>query len=138
MRTRAIEGRHDDTLELRGRDSGTVRVHPLQFSFLTRDREVGEFQVVQEGRRLRILVVPRRTAGGELEDRLRRLASERLAEVGVGEAEVVVERCDALRRSASGKLQMVVADPEARRREPGRSSPSSGREGTLARPRRAT
>ena len=71
-------------LELPGRHGGEVSVHPLQFSFLTRDRDVGEFQVVQEGRRLRVLVVPRRAASRKLERRLWRMGSERLAELGAG------------------------------------------------------
>ena len=42
-------------------------MHPIEFGIVTRDREVREFQVLQEGPSLRILVVPRRNAGGGLE-----------------------------------------------------------------------
>ena len=82
----------------------------------------------------------RRTDGGELERRLRRLASERLAQVGVGETEVVVERRDAQRRQVSGNLHVVLADPAARRNDPGHSRPGpfSGRDGAIARRPRAT
>ena len=67
MRARAIEGRSDDVLKLPARDGRRIRVHPIEFGIVTRDREVREFQVLQEGPSLRILVVPRRNAGGGLE-----------------------------------------------------------------------
>jgi phenylacetate-CoA ligase len=110
VRARAIEGRSDDVLELPGRGGAAVAVHPLHFALVTRDREVGEFQIVQEGARLRVRVVPRPSASGELEGRLCAAVSQRLAELGVDEPQIVVERCDALIRSAGGKLAMVVAD----------------------------
>jgi len=114
VRTRTIEGRTDDVLRLPARDSGEVTVHPIEFGIITRDREVREFQVVQEEARLRILVVPRRSAGSELEARLRDAVSRRLAELGVDNPRIIVERREELPRSAGGKLQMVVADPAAR------------------------
>jgi len=114
VRARAIEGRSDDVLRLPARGGGEVAVHPTEFGIMTRDREVREFQVLQEGPRLRILVVPRPAASGELAARLRDAASRRLAELGVEEPRVAVERRDGLARSAGGKLQLVVADPAAR------------------------
>jgi hypothetical protein len=42
--------------------------------------------------------------------------SRRLAELGVEEPKVVVERREELARSAGGKLQLVVADRTAARR----------------------
>lgn len=116
-RTRAVEGRTDDVIELPARDGGEVAVHPLHFAVLTRDRGVREFQVVQEGPRLRILVVARPSANDGLEARLRDAVSRRLSELGVQDPRVVVERRDGLRRSAGGKLQMVVADRTARTRK---------------------
>jgi phenylacetate-CoA ligase len=113
VRTRAIEGRRNEVLELPGRD-GAVAVHPLQFALLTRDREVREFQVVQEGESLLILVVARPSASSELEGRLRGAVSRKLAELGVREPRISVERRENLARSAGGKLQLVVADPAAR------------------------
>lgn len=109
-RMRAVEGRSEDALALPGRAGRAVTVLPAQFALVTRDREVGEFQVVQEGARLRILVVPRPSAGGELEGRLRVAVADRLSALGVDHPQVVVERRDALRRSAGGKLPLVVAD----------------------------
>jgi phenylacetate-coenzyme A ligase PaaK-like adenylate-forming protein len=81
------------------------------FGVVTRDREVREFQVIQEGASVLIQVVPRRGASDELESRLRDAVSRRLAELGVDEPRVVVERREELPRSAGGKLQLVVADP---------------------------
>ena len=119
VRTRAIEGRSDDVLEIPTQDGGRVTVHPLQFAPVTRDRGVREFQVVQEGPRLRVLVVPSAGASGELEARLRDAVSRRLTGLGVEEPKVVVERRDKLPRSAGSKLPMVVADPAARTACPG-------------------
>ena len=113
VRTRAIEGRSDDVLHFPARGGGEVAVYPVHFAPVTRDRGVREFQVVQEGPRLRILVVPRHAAGDELEARLRDAVSRRLAELGVDEPRVDVERREELARSAGGKLHLVVADPSA-------------------------
>lgn len=115
VRARAIEGRSDDVLNLPAGDGGEVAVHPIEFSLVTRDREVREFQVVQEGPCLRILVVPRSGAGDGLEERIRAAVARRLAKLGVAEPKVLMERREELARSAGGKLQMVVKDPAARR-----------------------
>jgi phenylacetate-CoA ligase len=114
VRTRAIEGRTDDVLYLPARRGGEVMVHPLQFGIVTRDREVREFQVIQEEEGMRILIVARPSAGERLDRRVRDAVSRRLAELGVGEPRVSVERRENLARSAGGKLQLVVADPSAR------------------------
>ena len=81
-RARAIEGRTDDVLKFVGHNGGEVSVHPIEFGVVTRDRAVREFQVVQEGSGVRILVVPRPTVGAELEARLREAVSRRLSELG--------------------------------------------------------
>jgi phenylacetate-CoA ligase len=112
-RTRTIEGRTDDVLTFGARGGGEVVVYPMHFAGVTRDRDVLEFQVVKEGPLLRVLVVPRAGADEGLEVRLRNLVSRRLAELGVREPRVAVERQERLARSPGGKLQMVVADPAA-------------------------
>jgi phenylacetate-CoA ligase len=112
--TRAVEGRTDDMLFFSDRRGGEVMVHPLQFGVVTRDREVREFQVVQEGESVLILVVTRPSASSALEGRLREAVSRKLAGLGVSEPRVSVERRENLARSAGGKLQLVVADPAAR------------------------
>ena len=83
IRARSIEGRTDDVLGLPSRRGGEVMVHPLQFGIVTRDREVREFQVVQEGESVLIRVVARSSASGALEGRLREVVSRKLAELGV-------------------------------------------------------
>jgi phenylacetate-coenzyme A ligase PaaK-like adenylate-forming protein len=113
IRIRSIDGRSDDVLELPARDGARVAVHPLQFAVVARDREVVEFQVVQEGAHLRLLVVARGEAPA-LEARLRAAVEQRLRDVGVAEPVVEVERRPALARQAAGKLQIVVADRGAR------------------------
>jgi hypothetical protein len=95
---------------LRGADSRRVAVHPMQFSVVARDRDVVEFQVVQEGGRLVVHVVGR---GAGVEDRVRARLQERLASLGVAEVAIDVRRRESLERAAGGKLQIVVADRQA-------------------------
>ena len=113
-RIRSIDGRSDDVLDLPGTGAATISVHPLQFAVVARDRDVVEFQVVQEGPRLRVLVVARGEAP-TLERRLRGAVEQRLRDLGVAEPAINVERRTALERAPSGKLQIVVADHSARR-----------------------
>ena len=113
VRARAIEGRSNDVLKFPAR-GGEIRVYPIEFGVVTRDREVREYQVLQEGPSLRILVVPRRDAGLGLEKRLCGAVTRRLAELGIEEPQVAVERREELARSAGGKLQLVVSDAATR------------------------
>lgn len=110
-RMRTIDGRSDDVLTLAG-----VRVHPLQFGVVARDRDVVEFQVVQTGaREVRVRVV----AHTDVRERVRAAVTDRLETLGVREPAVTVERVDALVRPESGKLPLVVAlDPSPRSPEP--------------------
>lgn len=103
MRLRSLEGRAEDVLRL-----GGVLVHPLNFGVITADPDVREFQVVQEGERLRLRVALRNGAAGA-EERLGESVRGRLAELGIAEPEVCVERVNQLERTSAGKLQVVVA-----------------------------
>ena len=118
VRVSTIHGRSDDVLSLPARDGGRVDVHPLQFALLTRDPQVREFQVVQDGPVLRILIVPSHaaTAGDDpLETTgLGQAVAEQLLGLGVQDPQVTVERRHQLPRSAGGKLKLVIADPTAR------------------------
>ena len=96
-------------LELPGPGAATIFLHPLQFAVVARDRDVVEFQVVQEGPRLRVLVVARGEAP-TLEPRLREALQQRLSALGVAEPAIEVERRTALSRQPGGKLQIVVAN----------------------------
>jgi phenylacetate-CoA ligase len=113
VRASTIHGRSDDVISLAARDGGRVAIHPLQFALLTRDPQVREFQVVQDGPVLRVLVVPSQAAAGdhELEARLGQAVTRQLLKLGVQDPRVAVERRPTLPRSAGGKLRLVIADP---------------------------
>jgi phenylacetate-coenzyme A ligase PaaK-like adenylate-forming protein len=114
IRAAAIHGRADDVLSLAARDGGRVAVHPLQFALLTRDPQVHEFQVIQDGQVLRILIVASHApaAGTDgLETRLGQAIAQQLHRLGVHDPQITVERRQQLPRSAGGKLKLVIADP---------------------------
>jgi phenylacetate-CoA ligase len=114
VRAAAIHGRSDDVLSLPARDGGRVAVHPLHFALLTRDPQVREFQVAQDGPVLRILIVPSHAATASddtLETRLGQAVTHQLQGLGVHTPQVTVERHHELPRSAGGKLKLVIADP---------------------------
>ena len=62
--------------------AGRVTVLPAQFSVITRDRAVREFQVRQEPGGVRVLVVPCGDGDPELEARLRGAVAQALGEAG--------------------------------------------------------
>jgi phenylacetate-CoA ligase len=97
-----VAGRADDVVWL-----DRVAVHPMQFSVIARDRDVVEFQVVQEGQRLVVHLVAR---GSGVEERVSARLRECLAAIGVRDAAIEIRRREALERSAGGKLQIVVAE----------------------------
>lgn len=110
VRAGCIEGRTDDVLRFRSRHGSEVSVHPIEFGVISRESEVREFQVLQQGGGVRILVVPSPGADSALESRLSNALSLRLAELGVFAPHVEVERRAEIPRSAGGKLQLVVAE----------------------------
>jgi putative adenylate-forming enzyme len=117
VRAAAIHGRSDDVLSLPAHDGGQVAVHPLQFALLTRDPQVGEFQVVQHGPTLHVRIVPSNAASAgddTLETRLGQAVTQQLLKLGVLDPQVTVERHPELARSAGGKLKLVIADPNRR------------------------
>jgi phenylacetate-coenzyme A ligase PaaK-like adenylate-forming protein len=107
-RLERVDGRAEDVIWLPGAGGQPIAVVPMQFSVIARDRDVVEFQVVQEGARLVVLVVGR-GAGPGLEERLRAGVDERLRALGVASIEIDVRRRSALERSAGGKLALVIA-----------------------------
>jgi phenylacetate-CoA ligase len=107
-RLRTLDGRSADVIRI-----GRVAIHPMQFAPLTADPDVREFQVVQQGERLRVRVALRTGANGAAA-RLRTVLTEQLREAGVAEPAIVVEVVERLERSAAGKLALVVADREGR------------------------
>jgi phenylacetate-coenzyme A ligase PaaK-like adenylate-forming protein len=116
VRAAAIHGRSDDVLSLPARHGGRVAVHPLHFALVTRDPQVREFQVIQDGPTLRIRIVASHaaTAGDDrLETRLAQAVAQQLLLLGVDHPQITVERRLELPRSAGGKLKLVTADPTA-------------------------
>jgi phenylacetate-CoA ligase len=110
-RARRLEGRASDVIRLPGPAGVLVPVLPAQFSLLTADRDVREFQVVQAGERVRVLVVLRpEAAEADAVARLQGVVARRLAAAGVARPEVEIVLRDRLERSAGGKLKLVVAD----------------------------
>lgn len=108
-RVSAVHGRSDDVLNLDG-----ATVHPLQFAALTADPDVREFQVVQDGGRLRLRVVLDEDAPvAATVRRLHDQVGSRLRALGIGEPRLDLEPCAQLERPVSGKLPLVIADPGA-------------------------
>jgi phenylacetate-coenzyme A ligase PaaK-like adenylate-forming protein len=111
VRAAAIDGRRDDALSLPARGGGTVTVLPAQFSVITRDRGVREFQVRQEAGGLRVLVVPCAGAGADLERRIGAAVGRAMDDLGADTRVLVERRAELARRG--GKLQIVVGvEPE--------------------------
>lgn len=81
----------------------------MQFAPLTSDPDVREFQVVQQGERLRLRVALRAGSNGATV-RLRTVLTERSRAAGLAEPAIDVEVVERLERSAAGKLALVVAD----------------------------
>jgi phenylacetate-CoA ligase len=109
-RFRSVAGRSDDVLRVDG-----VEVHPLQFTALAAEPGVREFQVRQQGRRLVLRAVPAEgTALPDIAARLTDHVTGALRGLGIADPEVTVEACTHLRRTAGGKLQLVVADADER------------------------
>ena len=126
-RMNTIHGRSDDILYLPAHDGSPVAVHPLHFALLSSDPQVREFQVVQDGPILRVLVVPRHppnpaaaAADDELETRLHDAITRQLRTLGVHHPHISVERRQELPRTAGGKLKLVIAD---RAPQPGEEAP---------------
>jgi phenylacetate-coenzyme A ligase PaaK-like adenylate-forming protein len=109
-RVASIEGRTDDVLRLPGAGGNDVPIHPMQFGVVTADRDVREFQVVQNGTGLRLRLVLRDGADADAAgQRVRARVCERLGAAGVDSPQVEVELENELERSAAGKLPVVVA-----------------------------
>jgi phenylacetate-coenzyme A ligase PaaK-like adenylate-forming protein len=108
VRAAAIEGRRNDALSLPARGGGRVTVLPAQFSVITNDRAVREFQVRQEADGLRVLVVPCAGAGADLEQRVGAAVGRAMDDLGADTRVLVERRAELARRG--DKLQMIVGD----------------------------
>jgi phenylacetate-CoA ligase len=120
LRLRELEGRSENVIRL-----GGVAVHPMQFAPLSSDPDVREFQVVQEGERLRIRLALRAGANGAA-TRLRAALAERLREAGVARPAIDIEVVERLERPPGGKLALVVADHSPKGRASDRAAHEPG------------
>ncbi len=103
-----IQGRREDVLELPARGGGTVRVHPLIFHDVLDRVAAGEWQVVQEGPALRLLVAgPSPDFDGAAAVAAIRQGVETL---GANLSEVVWQEVAAIPRTVAGKAPLVRAD----------------------------
>lgn len=103
----SIEGRAEDILQLPALVGGMISVHPNVFHRVLEPLPAREWQVVQEAERLRVLVVDPRS-DVDL-DRVRAEIAQSIAAAGARAPEIVVERADAVTRTALGKAPLVRA-----------------------------
>jgi phenylacetate-coenzyme A ligase PaaK-like adenylate-forming protein len=104
----SIDGRSDDILTLPGKDGGEVSVHPLRLRapFAT-IREVALYQVVHDGRALRVRIVPGQDAGSDVAERVRKSLRAALDEAGA-DAPLQVETVAEIEREGhAGKRKHV-------------------------------
>lgn len=102
-----IEGRTDDIIELRGQDGGKVRIHPVVFHRVLDLLHAKAWQVRQENRGLRVLIVSPNTS----EDRatvVKRIG-DALRIAGAAPIDVLVEDVLSISAGAGGKRPLVVA-----------------------------
>ena len=102
-----IEGREEEVLTLRGR-----RVHPNVFHAVLETLPVAGWQIVDEGGRLRVLLV--HPAPGADPHAVGVSVATALASVGVPGGPIAVQVVDAIPRTALGKVSLVRrAQPSA-------------------------
>jgi putative adenylate-forming enzyme len=106
-----IQGRREDVLELPARGGGTVRIHPLVFHDVLDRVPAGEWQVIQDGPAIRLLVAgPSRDFDGVAVVSAIRRGVESL---GASVDDVTWQEVAAIPRTAVGKAPLVRADPAA-------------------------
>jgi putative adenylate-forming enzyme len=107
----AIQGRQEDVITLPARDGATVEIHPNVFHDVLDQVPAGEWQVVQEGDRLRLLVAgPRSDFDGKAVTSAIRAA---LDAAGATMSGVTWESVEGIPRTTIGKTPLVRADPSA-------------------------
>ena len=114
----AIQGRQEDILQLPGRNGGLVAVHPLVFHDALDRVPAGEWQVVQEGDVLRLLVAGPGAGfdGAAVVTEIR----SAIEAVGAVAPLVTLSEVPAIPRTAAGKAPLVRADPGVTRPAPQR------------------
>ena len=106
-----IQGRSEDVLRLPGRAGASVAIHPLVFHDVLDRVPAGEWQIVQEGETLRLLVAgPGDGFDGEAVLNEIRAGLEAVGAVPTG---LVWQEMPAIPRTSVGKAPLVRADPSA-------------------------
>lgn len=103
----SIEGRAEDILQLPAPEGGSISVHPNVFHRVLEPLPARAWQVVQEPERLHVLIVDPRSDVVLDEVRIDVAASIRAA--GAVPPPILVERADAITKTALGKAPLVRA-----------------------------
>jgi phenylacetate-CoA ligase len=106
----SIDGRSDDILLLPGTHGGPVAVHPVRLRApFARLPEVALYQLVHDGRELRVRIVPRPAAPPDLAERVREAMRAALDAAGVASSAALrVETAPAIEREGhAAKLKLV-------------------------------
>jgi phenylacetate-coenzyme A ligase PaaK-like adenylate-forming protein len=106
----SIDGRSDDILLLPGAHGGQVAVHPVRLRApFARLPEVALYQLVHDGRELRVRIVPRPDAPTDLNEHVRESMRGALDAAGVApSAALRVETVQAIEREGhAAKLKLV-------------------------------
>lgn len=114
---KAIEGRNDETLFLKGTAGGKIAVPPIVFrGYLDELQEVKEYQVVQHGETLRVRVVAGDGPGKkDIPGKIRNFLERELASLGVEAPSVRVTLVDKIERRGEtmGKFQSIRKEQES-------------------------
>lgn len=112
----AIQGRREDVLHLPAANGATAAIHPLVFHDVLDRVPAGEWQIVQDGADLRLLVA---SPGPSFDGSATVAAIRRETEaLGARPGAVTWVEVPSIPRSAVGKAPLVKADPSAK---PGRA-----------------
>ena len=112
----AIQGRREDVLQLPAATGGTAAIHPLVFHDVLDRVPAGEWQIMQDGANLRLLVA---SPGPSFDGPATVAAIRRETEaLGAQPGAVTWEKVPSIPRSGVGKAALVKADSSAK---PGRA-----------------
>lgn len=103
-----IEGRAEDILQLPATSGGSISVHPNVFHRVMEPLAVREWQIVQEDKRLRVVLVEPRS--DVVPDDVRRAVEQSLRSAGVAPPPLAVELASSVTRTPLGKAPLVRAN----------------------------
>ncbi len=103
-----IQGRSEDVLNLPTKAGGSVEVQPIVFHRVMENVPAGEWQLVQEGDRLRVLLAY--VYGDFSDDTLIAALTKELETIGAQVPTVQVERVAAIPRGITGKAPLIKSN----------------------------